>query len=325
MRLTDVIEQYLIECDNRGRADGTLALYRRELGLLARWLECLGVVDLEVVTLSLLRQFLNFLINSDSEKRFPNAIIQGRLLPSTIGTYVSVVKAFFQWCVVEDLLSASPAARLKKPQVAKKVLPTFTDEHIEKMLAACDTDSRTGFRDYVILLVLLDTGMRVSELCGLRLTDVYPRYVRVMGKGQKEREIGIHPDVSKMLWRYINKHRASFNIEDDHVFLSERGPLTVVAVEVMFETIGKRAGVTGVRVSPHTMRHTFSKRYLKSGGDLFKLSRELGHSSVQVTGNIYLGDFNSTDARQDHERHSPVNGVNLGKVKDSKKAKRSKK
>ena len=263
-------------------------------------------------------------MNADSDKRFPHAIIQGRLASSTVGTYVSVVKAFFQWCFDEGLLNANPAARLSKPKVSQRVIATFTPEHIEKMLAACDTDTRTGFRDYVILLLLLDTGMRVSELCNLRLSDVYPRYVKVFGKGQKEREIGLHPDVSKLLWRYINKHRATFGIEDNHMFLGERGPLTVSGIEMIFNSIGKRAGITDVRVSPHTMRHTFSKQYLKRGGDLFKLSRELGHSGVQVTGKIYLADFNSTDARQEHDRYSPIGGVKLGKVKDSKKGKRPK-
>jgi len=214
--------------------------------------------------------------------------------------------------------------RLSKPKAPQKVLATFTAEHIERMLAVCDTDTRTGFRDYVILLLLLDTGMRVSELCSLRVADVYPHYVKVFGKGQKEREIGLHPDVSKLLWRYISKHRATFGIEDNHVFLGERGPLTVSGVDMIFHIIEKKAGITDVRVSPHTMRHTFSKQYLKRGGDLFKLSRELGHSSVQVTGKIYLGDFNSTDARQDHDRYSPIGGVKLGKVKDGKKGKRPK-
>jgi integrase/recombinase XerD len=322
MKLSDVVEQYMIDCENRGRAYGTLALYRRDLGLLVRWLEQLGIVDLEAVTLALLRQFLNFLINSDSDKRFPHAIVQGRLTPSTVGTYVSVIKAFFQWCAMEDLIASSPAARLAKPKVPEKVLATFTPEHVEKMLAACDLDTRTGFRDYVILLVLLDTGMRVSELCNLRLSDVHPRHVKVFGKGQKEREIGLHPDVSKVLWKYINKHRAEFGIESDRVFVGERGPLTAQAVDLMFKEVGMRAGVVGVRVSPHTMRHTFSKQYLKNGGDLFKLSRTLGHSDIQVTGRIYLSDFKSEDARLDHDRYSPVSRVKLRGSKDGKKSKR---
>jgi integrase/recombinase XerD len=324
MKLVDVFDQYMIDAENRGRAEGTLGIYRRHLGLLLRWLEALGVVDLEAVTLALLRQFLNYLINSDSSKRFPDAVQKGKLEASTVGAYVASIKAFFQWCVNEDLLKVSPAARIKKPTAPKKVRTTLTPEQVEQLLAVCDTSTRAGFRNYVMLLLLLDTGMRVSEMCGLCLSDIHPRYVKVHGKGQKEREIGLHPDMSKLLWKYINKHRVLFGVQDDHLFVGEKGPLTVSGVETIFDNLEKQAGIASVRVTPHVMRHTFSKRYLKNGGDLFKLSRELGHSSVQITGNTYLADFNSTDAREDHERFSPLGDVKFGKVKDGKKGKRSK-
>lgn len=324
MKLVDVLDQYMIDAENRGRAEGTIGIYRRHLGLLLRWLEELGVVDLEAVTLALLRQFLNFLINSDSSKRFPDAVQKGKLEASTVGLYVTSIKTFFQWCVHEELLTSSPAGRLKKPQTPKKVRTTLTPEQVEQLLAVCDTSTRAGFRNYVMLLLLLDTGMRVSEMCNLCLSDIHPRYVKVHGKGQKEREIGLHPDMSKLLWKYINKHRVLFGVEDDHLFVGEKGPLTVSGVETIFDNLEKQAAIANVRVTPHVMRHTFSKRYLKNGGDLFKLSRELGHSSVQITGNTYLADFNSTDAREDHERFSPLGDVKFGKVKDGKKGKRSK-
>ncbi len=90
------------------------------------------------------------------------------------------------------------------------------------MLATCDTNTSAGFRDYVILLVLLDTGMRISELCGLRLADIQDRYVKVTGKGRKEREIGLHPNVARLVWRYVNKYRPSIEgIES--VFLGRGG------------------------------------------------------------------------------------------------------
>jgi integrase/recombinase XerD len=324
MKLVDVFDQYMIDAENRGRAEGTIGIYRRHLGLLLRWLEALGVVDLEAVMLVQLRQFLNYLINSDSDDRFPDAVQKGKLQASTVGLYVTSIKTFFQWCVNEDLLTVSPAARLKKPQKPKKVRTTLTPEQVEQLLAACDTSTRAGFRNYVMLLLLLDTGMRVSEMCGLCLSDIHPRYVKVHGKGQKEREIGLHPDMSKLLWKYINKHRILFGVQDDHLFVGEKGPLTVSGVETIFDNLEKQAAIVNVRVTPHVMRHTFSKRYLKNGGDLFKLSRELGHSSVQITGNTYLADFNSTDAREDHERFSPLGDVKFGKVKDGKKGKRSK-
>jgi integrase/recombinase XerD len=97
--------------------------------------------------------------------------------------------------VDEDLLATNTSARLAQPKAPAFLIHTFTLEHLEAMLSVCDQATRLGFRNYVLLLMLLDTGMRISELCGLRVADVHDRYVRVLGKGRKEREIGLHPEV----------------------------------------------------------------------------------------------------------------------------------
>jgi integrase/recombinase XerD len=312
MKLAEVIEQYLIDCENRGCSAGTVDLYRRRLGLMTRWLAGQGIEEIEAVTVPLMRQFLNYLKHSDSSERYGWAVQAGKLADSTLGSYVAVVKVFFQWCVLEDLLEVSPAARLRKPTMLQKVRPSLTPDEVERLLSCCDQTTRAGYRDYVMLLLMLDTGVRVSELCSLRLADVHQRYVKMHGKGHKEREIGIHPEVSKMLWKFMYKHRGAFLVESEYVFIGEKGPLTVDGVETIFDRLEKESGV---KVSPHKLRHTHSKEYLKQGGDIFKLSRELGHSSVQITGNIYLSDFKSADAIQDHEKYSAVNVVKLGRPK----------
>lgn len=316
-----VVSQFLLDCGNRDLADGTIKLYRRQLGLLVGFLAKMGVVEMEDVTLVHLRQFLQFLLSPiGSEKRFPNARhqITGKLAPRTVASYVLTVKAFFGWCLVEDLIKANPSVRLAKPKIPKKVIAAFTPDHIDRMLAVCDTGTVKGFRDYVLLLVLLDTGIRVSELCGLRLQDVHPGYIKVTGKGRREREIGMHTEVGKLLWKYIQKYRGVDNPKSDRVLLSKRGALTISGVEDIMRNIKLKSGIDDVRVSPHTFRHTFAKWYLMRGGDLFKLSRELGHSGVQITGEIYLADFNSTDARKDHEEFSPVGRLNLNMGRRSK-------
>ncbi len=319
MLLTEAIEQYLIDCENRGRADGTIELYQRQLGLMVRWLATQGVRDVEAVTVLLMRQFLNYLMHVDSSERYKRVARRGKLADSTLGNYVATVKAFFQWCVMEELVSSSPAARLRKPTVLQKVRPGLTPEEIETLLSCCDQSTRVGYRNYIMLLLLLDTGIRVSELCGLRLSDVHQRHIKVHGKGHKEREIGIHPEVSKALWKFISKHRGSFMIESEYVFVGERGPLTVNGVETIFDKLEE---TSGIKVTPHKLRHTHSKEYLKQGGDIFKLSRELGHSNVQITGTVYLSDFKSADAIQDHQKYSAVNTVKLRRSGDGKKSKR---
>ena len=315
-----VIEQYMTDCSNRGHDEGTQALRKRLFRWLVPWLEKKGVIELEDVTLLLLRQFLSFLLQSRASERceMESRSRADKLAPSTVAMYISYLKAFFHWCYMEELLPFDPAARLQKPKVPEKVVAAFTPEHLDKLLAVCDTSTNNGFRDYVIILLLLDTGMRVSELCNLRISDVHPKYVKVDGKGQKEREIGLHSDVSKLLWKYINKYRGLCGVESDIVFLGEKGPLTVSGVEYIVKKIKDKSGIDIARATPHVFRHTHSKQYLKRGGDLFKLSRELGHSSVQVTANIYLGDFKSSDARDDHDKYSPIEGIRPKGPKDDK-------
>jgi integrase/recombinase XerD len=239
--------------------------------------------------------------------------------------YVSYLKAFFNWCYREELIPSNPAARLQKPKVPEKVVAAFTPEHIERLLAVCDTSTNIGFRDYVIVMVLLDTGMRVSELCSLCVSDVHLKYVKVNGKGQREREIGLHSDVGKLLWKYINKYRVFYGIDTDRVFVGEKGPLTVRGVEYIVRKVREKSDIRIDRASPHVFRHTHSKEYLKRGGDLFKLSRELGHANVNITARTYLADFKSSDARDDHDKYSPIGDIKPRGSKDDKGGGRGKK
>jgi site-specific recombinase XerD len=230
-----------------------------------------------------------------------------------------IVQAFFSWCEKEGLLDghANPTKRVPRIKLPKKVIPTFTPEQMAALLDACDQSTALGYRDYAMLLVLMDTGIRVSELCGLTLEDVHEGYLTVFGKGAKEREVGLGPTASRALWKYIHLHRPRLaNSEHErHVFLGYRGiPMLRNGVNQALERIGLRAGITGVRMSPHTFRHTFARGWLQNGGEIFKLSRVLGHSEMQTT-QIYLRDFQSREARADHSQYSPVEHLQLGKLK----------
>jgi integrase/recombinase XerD len=153
--------------------------------------------------------------------------------------------------------------------------------------------------------------MRVSELCGLCVQDVFEDHIRVFGKGKKEREVGISPQVAKQLWKYVNHYRKPADEDEERVFINRYGqPVTPNGVEQLLIDIKNRSGITGVRVSAHTFRHTFARMYLEQGGEIYKLSRLMGHSSVEVT-EEYLKDFNVRSARQDHSKFSPVNALDL--------------
>ncbi len=324
MKLDEVVSQFLIDCEIRGLTYETTSWYRKRLMLFVRQLkEDARVTELEDVKIFHLRQFVQRLMGTKSGENNPRTPTKDKpLSPFTIRGYVRVMKVFFGWCVDEELLPSNPSARLVQPKAPEYLIPTFTLEHIEKMLATCDLSTGEGFRNYVLLLLFLDTGMRASELCGLHVTDIQDRYIKVLGKGRKEREIGLHPEVGKLVWKYIHKYRKPRNPEETSLFIGRYGePLKYGGVKSVIEDVKKASGIEGVRVSAHTFRHTFAKFYLDRGGEIFKLSREMGHSTVQVT-EIYLKDYRSSEARREHNAYSPIGEIHL---QNKKKRSRRKK
>lgn len=320
MKLTEVIEQFLLDLEVKGRTPPTLVDYRHRLGVLLQVLqEVCKITELEDVKIVHLRLCVQHLQTEKHVCQRGRPCEGETLAPTTVRAFVRVFKSFFHWCFLEELVENDPASRLAPPKVPLRVVPAFREQHIEKMLAACDTSTPLGFRDYVMLLLLLDTGMRVGELLGLHVGDVHDRFVKVFGKGRREREIGIHPEVSKLLWKYIHKYRHPVEADERALFLGKGGkPLHTVGVQEIIKRIQRRSGLEQIKFTPHVFRHTFAKMYLARGGDLFKLSRELGHSGVETT-KKYLEDFNSSDARKDHTAFSPISGIQIKKTGRAKK------
>jgi integrase/recombinase XerD len=312
MNIKSTIEHFLADCEIRGLSQTTVAWYRKRLNLVASKLaEVDHVTEMEAVKIVHLRHFVQHLMTTHSGANNPRKPTESRFVsPYTVRGYVRVIKVFFSWCYKEELTDSDPSARLVQPKAPDYLIPTFTVDHIDKMLATCNLKTPGGFRDYVILLLLLDTGMRVSELCSLRVCNVFERYVKVIGKGNKEREIGLHPHVGRLLCRYLYKYRPPVEGVET-VFVGRGGiPLQQRGVAQMLDRVKKASGIEGVRVSAHTFRHTFAKFYLKRGGELFDLSREMGHSTVQIT-EIYLKDYRSTEARKRHPGFSLIEEVQL--------------
>jgi len=324
MRINEAIKGYVLDCKVRGRSHRTIEWYEQKLRYFARWLdEEEEVVVLDKVTVVHLRSFVLHIQTETVGRRAVNREDGGnpvKISPLTVKGYVQVIKGFFNWCHSEELISTNPAHRLKLPAVPDYMIPTFTSEHIKAMLDACDLSTVLGYRDYTLMLVLLETGIRVSELCGLCVQDVHDDYIRVVGKGNKEREVGISPDVAKLLWKYIHHHRKPAYDKEVRVFVNRYGqPVTPNGVEQLLIDVKNRAAIEGVRVSAHTFRHTFARMYLEQGGEIYRLSRLMGHSSVEIT-EEYLKDFKVRAARQEQEKFSPVGSLNLlGRRKNGKK------
>ncbi len=259
----------------------------------------------------LLRQFLDWCADQDLCKldqvkavhiRKYTAYLRDRqLADNTVQAHIRRIKAWLNWCAREDeyddLISPKTLRNIEVPKAEQKVMNIIGKEAFERLYAACEG---TDFckRNQAILCLLMDTGVRVSELCGLMLSQVHitedDSYIRVYGKGRKEREVDFGPRTRKVLRGYITRYRKTVKSEQ-HVFLSyQHGPLTVTGVEQALNMIADKAGVHGIH--PHLFRHSYAVGRLKSGTDVYRLSRLLVHASVAITEH-YLRAFKASDAR----------------------------
>jgi site-specific recombinase XerD len=177
-----------------------------------------------------------------------------------------------------------------------------------------DTSGTAGLRDYAMILMLLDTGMRLGELIGLKKNDVdfRNRTLKVFGKGAKERRLPIGKRLLAALWKYQLHRPQPATGSIDNFFLTRDGwPLTKNRVETIIKNLGRKAGLQGVRCSPHTFRHTFCIQFLRNGANLFSLQQMTGHSSLEVLrGYVALAE---SDLKIAHQRFSPVDNMNLSR------------
>jgi site-specific recombinase XerD len=222
----------------------------------------------------------------------------------TIQTYARSARAFFHWLVRRETIVSNPMNRVTFPKVGKPLIQTVSASEFEMLLLACTPPSETGafaeraaVRNRAIFWLLYDTGIRVSELCGLRLGDFDRRHalIVVKGKGSKERRITLGNNCLRNVLYYLDRHRPGEeelsewgSAGEDHLFLAEtRTPLTKNGVEMLFKRVRERAGITDRRLSPHILRHTFAINYLISGGDAFSLQELLGHEDIETV-KIYM-------------------------------------
>lgn len=316
MKVQAAIQGFLMDWELRNHSPNTLRTYRSQLRVVGRWLEeQQGVADVEDVTITHLRAFLVHTQQrpaSSINPRRPGELDGRTPTTATMQGYVKAIKLLFGWLVDEEVIAKNPAARLQKPSGEKRLRVGFSDEHLSALFGVCDLETPLGFRDYTLMLVLLDTGIRVEELCRLTLDDVREGYLTIWGKGRKEREVGISPTTAKFLWKYANLHRAAESDAVKSLFTNIRGrPMTPSGVEQVFDKVAAAAGLgKEVAVTPHKLRHTFARTWLERGGDVYSLSRLMGHSSVKIT-EIYLEDFKSRQARTQHTQFSPIGKLRL--------------
>jgi integrase/recombinase XerD len=201
----------------------------------------------------------------------------------------------------EELIINNPMQKVKMPKVPKIAVPTFSQKEVEMLLSQPDKKTDTGFRDYAMMPSFIDTTARLSEIAMLKENDIDLEngYLRVMGKGGKERYIPFGYKVSRSLLKYKMKHRP-VPIGTTRFRLTHDGrPLEPGRIEKIISHYGKKAGLK--KCYPHKLRHTSSVLYLRNGGDPFSLQKKLGHSSLQMT--RHYANLADSDVRDRHLRY----------------------
>ncbi len=257
-------------------SDNSVEAYLRDIDKLTQFLEdksqTKAPADLQ---LSDLRQFLQWVASLG-------------MTPSSQARIVSGIRAFYKYCVLEQICETDPSVLLEAPKLKRSLPDTLSFEEIERILACIDMSTPEGARNKAILETLYSCGLRVSEAVNLKISQLYldTGFIRVQGKGNKERLVPIGTSAARYIKSYLEDIRVHINVKPGHediLFLSRRGTrLSRVMVFLIIRDLVQKAGIQKT-VSPHSFRHSFATHLVEGGADLRAVQEMLGHESITTT------------------------------------------
>lgn len=252
------IQDYLFVCRTEAKSPETVRWYQQKLEYFASFLNRkTSNADLRSLDRDHIRAFIRHLQTEVmADQNNPRKPTRGEgLSPNTIHGYARALRAFLSWACRDGLIEANPMSGISMPKVPSRVMPAFTDTQVSKLLAGIDRRTHLGVRNYTMILLLLDTGIRVSELVGLNMPDLHLHegYFKVRAKGNKERIVPMGVTARQALWRYVRKHRPQPALPTARqVFPSRSGmPISGQWVYKIVATACRTAGIRGVRRSPY--------------------------------------------------------------------------
>ncbi|HEX8012880.1 MAG TPA: site-specific tyrosine recombinase XerD [Casimicrobiaceae bacterium] len=278
-----------------GLAAASLASYRHDLALWARWLE---------------RSAHKSLLSAErgDVEAFLAAQFRDQAKATSVGRRLSSLRRFYRMQAMQGTLKTDPTLRVRAPKLPRRLPKSLSEPQVEALLATPDTATTLGLRDRAMLETLYATGLRVSELVGLKLAQVSfdMGVVQVLGKGGKERLVPLGEEAIDWLKRYLARARGELVGEGkcDAVFVTaRRGALTRQAFWQLIKRYAVKAGIASASLSPHTLRHAFATHLLNHGADLRVVQLLLGHSDITTT-TIYTHVARER-LKQLHARHHP--------------------
>lgn len=302
------VEHYLTACRTEGKTPKTLFDYECKLARYLQWHGEGSIGDLDVAKA---RTWVLHLQGSRKWATHPDiATSEQTLSPQTVASHVRTLKGFATWLYEEEYLPENVLRRLAKPRVPQRITEVLSPAEVARLLGSIDVNSASGARNHAIVVLFLDTGLRLSELVGLQNDDVHIKdsWLKVFGKGGKERIVPFGARTTKVLNRYASFYRPDDSISDTF-FVNENGsPFTENALKQVFKRLQVRANLP--RLHPHLLRHTFATSYLLAGGDVFSLQAILGHTTLEMT-RRYVNLASAHVAIQ-QKRFSPMDRLSSG-------------
>lgn len=294
--LFELFERFMSVKKTEGLATRTIEDYFTNFSYFKNYLA--EDLPAEEITIEVFRGFIGYMLH------------EVELSPVTANIRIRTMRAFIRFCYNEGYIDTPIHEKFKPVKTAEDTLESFTPLEIKKILAVINEDLYTGFRDKIIIFVLLDTMVRISELVAIKRcnVDLKAGFIKLEAgetKTRKSRTVPLSTKTIKLLSDYL-KETNDFDAE--HLFLTYDGrEINPSTIRIILREYGRMAGITNKRVSPHTFRHTGALFYVMNGGDPFSLQKILGHSHMNMV-RKYI-QMTDTDVRRQHNAFSPINSL----------------
>ena len=257
-------------------SENSVAAYDHDVNLFLQYLQAQGLsVELADIEMQTIENFFAYLYDLNIGAKSQARILSG-------------LKSFYRYLQSEEIVEADPTALISSPSLGRHLPEVLTYDEIQKMIDSIDLCQPTGHRNKAMIEVMYGCGLRVSELIGLQISNIYKNdgFIRVIGKGDKERLIPIGDGSLKILFNYIEGERLHINVKPkftDTVFLNRRG--SGLTRQMVFLIVKELAETNNIKksISPHTFRHSFATHLLEGGANLLAVQQMLGHASVSTT------------------------------------------
>lgn len=265
----------------KGLAKNSIEAYLRDIDRLTQYLEIQNKANLSPAQITV-----------DDLQHFLAWIYEFGLGPRSQARIISGIKAFYKYLLLEDLVDTSPAKLIESPKIGRKLPDTLSTKEIDLLIDQIDLSRPDGHRNKAILETLYACGLRVSELTELKLSNLFfdDEFIKVVGKGSKERLVPISRSAIKNIKLYIEgtrNHQSIQRGQEDYLFLNQRGKsLSRVYIFTLIKDLAQKAGIDKT-ISPHTFRHSFATHLVEAGADLRVVQDMLGHASITTT-EIYM-------------------------------------